>query len=484
VTEPAWVRSQRASLVDLDGGVVVMSSDGKLLRLDGESAELARVVIEYVALPRTHRQIVAHVESLAGALENTDVIDELLALLYDAAAIASPPVRARGNGVNVVVAVSGAIAATHAPALVAALQRLGHTIEIALTPTATRFVAIDALRAIVRREPHISPWPITPHAPVPHVALAHWADVVVVYPASATTIGRIATGDFSDVVSATVLTTRAPVIVVPSMNVDMFSSPAVQRNLDQLRRDGRAIVHGVPAEEAADAPAIRQPHSSAAPAPGEVARLVDALISAQVVHAPQRVRDWDAAYRKRSAEAGQLDPAATVDDDLARLLATHAPPPGRLLDVGTGLGAIARHAARAGYRVVATDISRVGIELASRCDRRDGDDIVWLVDDICASAVTGPFEVVVDRASLHVLTEQRVRAWAASIRAIATGVVIIKAHRHGTALTTGWSATAIANLLPEFEIIADEVGTLPHPTDQHTVSATVIALRRRLFDEV
>src|SRR5438105_2027617 len=84
-------------------------------------------------------------------------------------------------------------------------------------------VARDALAAIARREPHTSLWPHAAHEPVPHVALAEWADLVVIYPASATTIARLASGDFSELVAATALTTAAPVVVVPSMNAAMLA---------------------------------------------------------------------------------------------------------------------------------------------------------------------------------------------------------------------------------------------------------------------
>jgi 3-polyprenyl-4-hydroxybenzoate decarboxylase len=284
VTEP-WLRSRRASAVDVGDRLLVIGGDGVIRELAGDSAELARVVLAFIARPRTTAEVIGHVEQLAGPIgDRRAVVEQLLALLADTGTIgAAPRVEPPRAPANIVVAISGAIAASHAPALVLALQRRGHTIEVALTPTATRFVAVDALAAIVARPPHVSMWPDPPHAPVPHVALAAWADLVVVYPASATTIGRIAHGDFSDLVAAIALTTRAPVVIVPSMNADMLDAPAVQRNLDQLRADGHAIVHGVPSEEAADAPAERTAVAGAAPSPAEVATAIDALGAAAVL---------------------------------------------------------------------------------------------------------------------------------------------------------------------------------------------------------
>src|SRR5437763_73927 len=111
-------------------------------------------------------------------------------------------------------------------------------LAIAVSRAARRFVPAAALAAITHRAPHTSAWPASPVAPVPHVALAAWADVVLVCPASATTIARIANGDFSDLVSAIALTTRAPVILVPWMNPAMRAATAVVRNLPRCAEDG------------------------------------------------------------------------------------------------------------------------------------------------------------------------------------------------------------------------------------------------------
>ncbi|MDB4953485.1 MAG: Bifunctional phosphopantothenoylcysteine decarboxylase/phosphopantothenate synthase [Myxococcales bacterium] len=472
-----WVRSQRAAVVDLGDDVALVGRDRIVRRLEGDSAALARVVIAFLSRPRTTDEVIAHVEALAGPLgDRRAVIEQLLAHLAETGAIANPSVTApRGRAANIVVAVSGAIAASHVPALIAALQRAGHTVEVALTPTAARFVACDALTAILQREVHTSLWPRAPHAPVPHIALARWADLVIVYPASATTIGRIANGDCSELVSAIATATRAPVVIVPSMNETMLEAPSVQRNLELLRADGRVIVHGVPSQEVAEAPTVRHTIAGAAPAPSEIAAMLDALLEANVLVGRDRegsASAWDAAYRR------PLVPWAsdTCDPDLAAALATHAPSPCRVLDVGCGLGQVARHAAGSGHRVVASDISEVALSLA----RSLSDQVVWLRDDICASALAGSFDVIVDRASLHSLPVARARAWATSMRRLVAkdGVVIVKCHRDGVpGVTTGWTSEALAALLPGFTLVSEQAAELPGLTDGTPIPALLLVFR-------
>ena len=463
--------------------MLLIARDGSVRKLGDDTAELARELLAYLARPHSEAEVIAHVESLAGPLgDRRSVVRELLGLLANTGALDATRDSAPRSGCNIVVAVSGAIAASHAPALVSALQRRGHAVEVALTQTATRFVAAETLAALTQREPHASLWPRAAHVPVPHVALARWADLVVVYPASATTIARIANGDFSDLVSAIALTTRAPVALAPSMNIDMLESPPVQRNLDTLRGDGFVILHGVPSQEVADAPGTRTALGGAAPPPGEVAATVDALRAAGMLarrdRDPSRAAAWNAAYR------GALVPWATdtCDGDLALVLAEHAPPTRapRLLDVGCGLGQVARHAADAGYHVVATDIAETA--LASAREAAGARAITWLRDDICATALVGPFDVIVDRATLHALPRVRAQSWAAALRRIASpaATLIVKAHREGVpGVTTGYTAADLAALLPDFALIAERDAELPGITDKTPLAATLFVLRRR-----
>lgn len=481
-SEVRWVRSQRAAVVDVGERLVLLGgaahaesaadNERSARAIEGDGAAVARELLGFCAVPRSASEMVEHVVALSGGeqVHTRRIVEQLVELLRAAGAIVPARSVERAQRGNLVVCVSGALAASHAPAFVAAMQRRGWRVEGALTEAAPRFVAVDALEAVLQRAVHVGMWPVAPHAPVPHVALAEWADLVVVYPASATTIARIAHGDFSDLVAAVALTTRAPVVLVPSMNDAMMAAPAVERNLEQLRTAGFAIVHGVPSEEAADAPEVRAARAAAAPAPAEAAATIDALAAMlakelRPTNAGDAAKAWDEAYRR------VLVPWASdaCDADIAGALVHHAPPPGRLLDVGCGLGQVARHAAGLGYRVVATDVSDVA--LARARGETGGDEVVWVRDDVCASALVGPFDVIVDRAVMHVLPAARVGAWAAAIQRLAAphATVIIKAHAD--------KAARVAKLTG-FQVVEELDGELPGIVDATPIASRLVVLRR------
>jgi SAM-dependent methyltransferase/3-polyprenyl-4-hydroxybenzoate decarboxylase len=481
------VRAETARVVEVGDGVCLVGADGTIARVDGDSAAVVRRVLDLIARPIARDAVALAISREAGA-DAGPIVDQILELLRatgaariaEAAPVAAseaPGVAPRGPSAglragNIVVGVTGAIAAVHAPSLVLALQRRGFAVEVAMSRASRRFVAPAALGAIAQREVHRSLWPATPLAPVPHVALAAWADLVVIYPASATTIARLAHGEFSDLVAAIALTTRAPVIAAPSMNPAMAEAPAVQRNLDQLRADGIALLAPVPAVEVAEAPEARAPVGGGCPPPGEVAATIDALVRANALprrapraRVPTDAAGWDATYAAPgAADDGRL-PWVTddCDADLAAALAAHGKPPGPLLDVGTGLGQVARHAAGAGYHVVATDVSDAALALAR--GRGGGEGIVWLRDDIAASALAGSFAVVVDRACLHVLPRARHAAWAAAMRRLVApgGVLLVKTHQPGAPYATAaFTRDGLAALVGDgFEAVSIEPSTIP-----------------------
>lgn len=142
----------------------------------------------------------------------------------------------------VVVGVSGGIAAYKAAELVSRLVQEGHPVQVVMTEAACRFITPLTLATISGRPVYEGIFAEEPAGRVSHVELAREAALIVVAPATAQTIARLAHGLADDAIAATVLATRAPVVVAPAMNAQMYSHPATQANLARLRELGYTIV--------------------------------------------------------------------------------------------------------------------------------------------------------------------------------------------------------------------------------------------------
>lgn len=144
-------------------------------------------------------------------------------------------------GRRIVLCVTGGIAAYKAAYLARRLGERGAEVRAAMTPSAAEFLGPQTLAAITGRPP-VTDLFGDAESVSPHTDLAHWADLVVVAPATAATIARIANGLSEDAVSATVLATRSQVVVAPAMHTEMWVHPATQENVTKLRSFGYVIV--------------------------------------------------------------------------------------------------------------------------------------------------------------------------------------------------------------------------------------------------
>ncbi|TMB46194.1 MAG: bifunctional phosphopantothenoylcysteine decarboxylase/phosphopantothenate--cysteine ligase CoaBC [Chloroflexi bacterium] len=151
------------------------------------------------------------------------------------------PVPEELRGLRIAVLVSGGIAAYKIVDLASALTQAGCEVRVAMTPSATRFVGPPSFQGVTGNPVLTGLWPVD-GSPEPHVALGDWAQLIVVAPATANVIGRIATGRSDDIVTAIVLAARCPVVVAPAMNDAMWSKRAVQENVEALRDRGVSIV--------------------------------------------------------------------------------------------------------------------------------------------------------------------------------------------------------------------------------------------------
>ena len=142
------------------------------------------------------------------------------------------------DGKSVVLGVSGSIASYKAVDLASKLVQMNASVDVIMTPAAREFVTPLTFAAITHRPVVTSLFEPQSELSINHVALAERADVVAVAPATANTIARIAHGMADDPVSATVLATRAPVMVAPAMDANMYDSPATQANVSTLTERG------------------------------------------------------------------------------------------------------------------------------------------------------------------------------------------------------------------------------------------------------
>lgn len=156
------------------------------------------------------------------------------------------PTPATLRGRHIVLGITGSIAAYKACTLIRLLVKAGAEVQVVITPAGKEFITPVTLSALTSK-PVVSEffsqrdgsW----HS---HVDLGRWADAMVVAPATASTIGKMATGVADNMLVTTYLSMKAPVLIAPAMDLDMYAHPSTQANLERLRSYGNIIIE--PAE--------------------------------------------------------------------------------------------------------------------------------------------------------------------------------------------------------------------------------------------
>lgn len=138
------------------------------------------------------------------------------------------------RGASIVVGVGGGVAAYKACELVRLLDKAGAEVSVVMTRRAAKFVTPLTFQALTRKPVFTDLFSLTEEASIGHIQLADRADLVILAPATANLIARLAAGLADDAVTAVVLATKAPVLLAPSMNVNMWSHPLTQRNVRTL----------------------------------------------------------------------------------------------------------------------------------------------------------------------------------------------------------------------------------------------------------
>ena len=151
------------------------------------------------------------------------------------------PIPEELRGLRVALLVAGGIAAYKLADLASALTQAGCDVRVAMTASASRFVGPPTFQGVTGHPVLTSVWPGS-DAPEPHVFLGDWAQVILLAPATANVIARAARGQSDEIVTATLLAARCPIVVAPAMNDAMWAKQPVQENLSVLRTRGWNVV--------------------------------------------------------------------------------------------------------------------------------------------------------------------------------------------------------------------------------------------------
>jgi len=155
---------------------------------------------------------------------------------------ANMPATRELSGYELLVCVTGGIAAFKVAQLVSQLVQAGCGVTVAMTRHARHFVGPTTFRALTGRPVLTSLWPADESDAMPHLRPTEVADLVLVAPATANILGKLAHGIADDLVSTLLLAADGPVLLAPAMNARMWRHPAVQRNVAFLREHGYLLV--------------------------------------------------------------------------------------------------------------------------------------------------------------------------------------------------------------------------------------------------
>ena len=142
------------------------------------------------------------------------------------------------SGKHILLGITGGIAAYKTPDLVRKLSAAGAEVSVVVSAGGRRFVSTTALQAVSGNSVRDSLWDEAAEAAMGHIELARWADLIVIAPATANCLAKLAQGQADDLLSTLCLATTAPLVVAPAMNVRMWQHPATQANVSTLKHRG------------------------------------------------------------------------------------------------------------------------------------------------------------------------------------------------------------------------------------------------------
>ncbi|MBT2660264.1 bifunctional phosphopantothenoylcysteine decarboxylase/phosphopantothenate--cysteine ligase CoaBC [Bacillus sp. ISL-45] len=146
------------------------------------------------------------------------------------------------NGKKILLCVTGGIAVYKGAALTSKLTQAGAEVKVILSDSAAKFVTPLTFQALSRSEVYTDTFDEKNPKNIAHIHLADWADLIIIAPATANIIGKLANGIADNMISTTLLAATAPVWVAPAMNVHMYQHPAVMKNMEILRSFGYEFI--------------------------------------------------------------------------------------------------------------------------------------------------------------------------------------------------------------------------------------------------
>ncbi len=183
----------------------------------------------------------------------------------------------RARAKRVLLCCAGGYQAYALPGFILSLLRhFADDVQVILSPAASRMASVYAIEVASRHKVYVEIDDRGPDVFVPHIELSRDADLILVYPATASILGKIANGIGDELIAAVILAATAPVFFVPIANTAMLEHPAVRRNIEQLREDGYVVLPSPYAVEVATREGLED-ISATFPMPTLLARMAAAL---------------------------------------------------------------------------------------------------------------------------------------------------------------------------------------------------------------
>ena len=145
---------------------------------------------------------------------------------------------------NILVGVTGGIAAFKSASIVSLLKKKGYNVKVIMTENATNIIGPLTLETLSKNRVYVDMWDKNPHYEVEHISLADWADIILIAPATYNMIGKVANGIADDMLSTVLsaVSLRKPIFFALAMNVNMYENPILNENIDKLKTYGYRFI--------------------------------------------------------------------------------------------------------------------------------------------------------------------------------------------------------------------------------------------------